>query len=330
MNMTLNDVASLVGGELRGDAQHVVTGLKSIDQAGPSDATFLTNERYARHLGASQAGCILVTRGVVSDEELTGHNSIIVDDAYRGFVLLMQQFFPSQLLPEGYRATTAFIDEEAEVHASASIGPGCVVSKGCSVGPGSQLFANVTLYPGTVIGERCLIHAGAVIGADGFGFLENADGSFVKIPQVGTVRIGNDVEIGANCTIDRAAVGETVIEDGVKIDNLVHIAHGARIGKDSAIAAQAGISGSTKLGQRNRIAGQVGIVGHITIADDVIVEAQSGISKTIKSAGAYFGSPAKDHRTALRIEAALRRLPELLREVADLQKRVDELSKKDQ
>jgi len=161
-----------------------------------------------------------------------------------------------------------------------------------------------------------------VIGADGFGFFENPDGSFEKIPQVGTVVIGNDVEIGSNTCVDRAAVGATVIGNGVKLDNLIHIAHGVTLGENTAIAAQTGISGSTTLGARNRIAGQVGIVGHISTADDVIVEAQSGLMRSVTESGAYFGSPAKEHRTALRMEAALRRLPDLLREFEELKRTI--------
>jgi UDP-3-O-[3-hydroxymyristoyl] glucosamine N-acyltransferase len=166
-----------------------------------------------------------------------------------------------------------------------------------------------------------------VIGSDGFGFVERPDKSFVKIPQVGCVRIGNDVEIGANTTIDRAAMGETAIEDGVKLDNLIHIAHGVHVGANTAIAAQTGVSGSTTLGKRNRLAGQVGVVGHITTADDVVVFAQSGVSKTLAAPGMYLGSPVTEHRAALRIEAALRNLPELVHELNELRREVNELKK---
>jgi UDP-3-O-[3-hydroxymyristoyl] glucosamine N-acyltransferase len=249
----------------------------------------------------------------------------------------------------GLRHASAVIHPEAQVHETACIGPGCAVDEGCIVGERVMLYANVSLYAhvsvgadtvihanvvcgaGTQIGERCIIHPGAVIGADGFGFFENPDGSFEKIPQVGIVELGNDVEVGANTTIDRAAVGRTLIGNGVKLDNLIHIAHGVSVGDHTAMAAQAGISGSAVLGKRNRIAGQVGVVGHISTADDVIVEAQSGLSKSVTVAGAYFGSPAKEHRTALRMEAALRQLPDLLREVremgrvvAELKERIDE------
>ena len=346
--MTLSDIVSMIGGELRGEADHVIGGINTIELAGPGDVTFLTSDKYARYLATTKAGCVLVTRGIATDEEMAGKNVIVMDDAYRGFVLLMQKFFPPMTMQPGYRAATAFIHPAANVHESASIGPGCVVERGCTVGKNVQLFANVILYPevhigegtiihanvvcaqGTQVGERCIIHAGAVLGSDGFGFLENTDGSYEKIPQVGIVKVGNAVEIGANTTIDRAAVGATVIEDGVKLDNLIHVAHGVTIGRDTAIAAQTGISGSTKIGKRNRIAGQVGIVGHITTADDVTVIAQSGVSKSITASDTYFGSPAKHAHVAMRIEAALRSLPDLLQQFRELQKRVDELSKSDE
>lgn len=340
---TLRSLAELVGGDLHGDGSQVITGIGRIEQAGPHEITFLSNARYTKFLGVTKAGCVIVARDLAHDLP-SGRNVIIADDAYRAFVLVMQRFFPPLRMEEGLRHPSAVIHPSAHIAPTAAIGPGCVVSEGCTVADGVQMFANVVLYPGVRIGERtvlhanvvccsgtrvgarCIVHGGAVLGADGFGFLENPDGSFEKIPQVGIVEIGNDVEIGANTTIDRAAVGATVIADGVKIDNLVHVAHGVTVGRDSAIAAQAGVSGSTRLGERNRIAGQVGIVGHITTTHDVIVEAQSGVSKTITVPGAYFGSPAKEHRTALRMEAALRQLPLLLQEFRELQRRVDELT----
>lgn len=340
---TLRFLADLVGGELRGDGSQVITGIGRIEHAGPQEITFLSNARYAKFLQVTKAGCVIVSRELAHDVD-ADRAVIIADDAYRAFVLVMQRFFPPLRMDEGMRHPSAVIHPSASIAATAAIGPGCVISEGCVIADHVQMFANVVLYPGVHVGERTILHAnvvcaagtrigarglvhgGAVLGADGFGFLENPDGSFEKVPQVGIVQIGNDVEIGANTTIDRAAVGATVIADGVKIDNLVHVAHGVTIGRDSAVAAQAGISGSTRLGERNRIAGQVGIVGHISTADDVIVEAQSGVSKTITASGAYFGSPAKEHRTALRMEAALRQLPSLLQEFRDLQRRIDELT----
>ena len=342
--MTLREVAALVGGELSGDAAYEIAGINKIELAGPNEVTFLSNPKYAQFLPQTKAGCVLLTKGIATADQMEGKNVIEADDAYRAFVVLMQHFFPAKQMEAGLRSDTAYIHPQAKVAETASIGPGCVVDKEASIAEGVQLYANVVVYPGcsigadtvihsnvtcaagTQIGERCIIHAGVVLGSDGFGFFEKSDGSFEKIPQVGIVQVGNDVEIGANTSVDRAAVGATIIEDGVKLDNLIHIAHGVTIGKDSAMAAQAGISGSTTLGQRNRIAGQVGVVGHIKTVDDVVVQAQSGLSKSVNEPGAYFGSPATTQREALRIHAALQKLPELVRELRELRARVKELS----
>jgi UDP-3-O-[3-hydroxymyristoyl] glucosamine N-acyltransferase len=340
---TAQDLCGLVDGRLVGQALIEVTGLGRMESAAPGEITFLASDKYIKFLATTRASCVIISE-VLAVEIPPSVTVIVVPDAYRAFVRVMQEFFPPLRLDAGLRHSTATIHASATIDATASIGPGCVVGENCTVSAGTQLMANVVLYPdchvgsntiihsnvtlyaGSRIGDACIIHAGAVLGADGFGFLEQPDGSFDKIPQVGTVRIGNGVEVGANCTIDRAAVGETVLEDGVKLDNLVHIAHGVVVGRHSAIAAQAGVSGSTRLGERNRIAGQVGIVGHITTVDNVVVEAQSGVSKAITTPGAYFGSPAKEHRTALRLEAALRHLPQLMVELRELQRRIDELT----
>ena len=354
--LTAANIASMVQGVVVGNDQQAVTGIQRIDGASNNDVTFLNSEAYRKFLSITHAGIILISEAVWQIEQSIGSQKhtdkmttptlVVVPDAYRAFVVVMQHFFPPLTMSAGLRHPTATIHKTAEVHPTACIGPGCAIDAGSVISQNVMLYANVIVYEnvtigansivhanavlgaGTIIGERCIIHPGAVLGADGFGFLENADGSFDKIPHVGTVVLGDLVEVGANTTIDRAAVGETVIANGVKLDNLVHIAHGVHIGEHTAIAAQAGVSGSTVLGRRNRIAGQAGIVGHITTTDDVVVEAQSGLSKNITEAGHYFGSPAKDHRTALRMEAAVRQLPDLIREIQKLQREVSELKEK--
>ncbi|HLP29209.1 MAG TPA: UDP-3-O-(3-hydroxymyristoyl)glucosamine N-acyltransferase [Candidatus Didemnitutus sp.] len=337
---TVDELAQRVHGVVVGNGACAIRGLGRIEDASEGEITFLSGEAYAKFLPVTKASCVLVKQ--IHQADVQSEACIVVEDPYRAFVLVMQAFYPAQHMPSGIRAQTATIDASAMIDPSASIGPGCVIGAGCSIGPRVQLIANVVVYPdsqiaadtvlhanvtcysGTVIGEHCIIHAGAVLGSDGFGFLEDPDRSFVKIPQVGTVRIGNNVEIGANTTIDRAAVGETVVEDGVKLDNLVHIAHGVTIGAHTAIAAQTGVSGSTTLGKRNRLAGQVGIVGHISTTDDVVIYAQSGVGKNITQPGIYFGSPIKEHLTALRIEAAIRQLPTALQELRDLKREIEE------
>lgn len=339
-------LADLVGGTLRGDASLQMRGVGRIEDAAPDQVTFFADPRYAGFLQTTKAGCILVSEANASavPERCT---AIIVDDAYRSFVHVMRLFYPPMHMERGLRHATAVIHPTAVVDPSASVGPGCVIAERCRIDANVQLYANVVLYAdvavgadtaihanvtlaaGTVVGKRCIIHAGAVLGSDGFGYIENADGSFDKIPQVGTVVLGDDVEIGANTTIDRAAVGTTSIGDGVKIDNLVQIAHGVSIGRNSALAAHVAIAGSTRLGERNRFAGQAGIVGHVSTADDVVLHAQSGISKSITAPGHYFGSPALERRKTMRIEAAMRTLPELLHEFEALKRKVEAMEMAD-
>ncbi|MBU3742272.1 MAG: UDP-3-O-(3-hydroxymyristoyl)glucosamine N-acyltransferase [Candidatus Kapabacteria bacterium] len=341
---TTATLADFVGGTLRGNAALPIRGIGRIEDASPDQATFFADQRYAKFLSATAAGCILVAPAH-ADMVPADKTAIIVDEPYRAFVKVMRAVFPTMRMQPGLRHASASIDTTASIDDTASVGPGCVIGARCRIGANVQLFANVVVYDdvligddtaihanvtlaaGTSVGQRCIIHAGAVVGSDGFGYIERPDGSFEKIPQVGTVVVGNDVEIGANTTIDRAAVGTTSIADGVKLDNLVHIAHGVSVGPNTAIAAQAGISGSARIGARNRIAGQVGMIGHIAIADDVIIHAQSGVSKAITTPGHYFGSPAKEHRTTLRIEAALRNLPDLLRDFQELQRKVETMAK---
>ncbi|NQW30536.1 MAG: UDP-3-O-(3-hydroxymyristoyl)glucosamine N-acyltransferase [Ignavibacteria bacterium] len=344
---SIQHLADLVGGTVVGDGNASISGINRLEHAATGEISFLTSSKFVKFFSVNQASAVIVSESLVSEINTDKRTIIVVPDAYRAFVVVMKQFFPPMRLEPGLRHELAVIHPSATVALSAAVSAGCVVGEGCVVNDGVQLHPNVVLYPGctigantvihanvlccsgTEIGENCLLQGGAVIGSDGFGFIENLDGSFEKVPHVGTVKIGNNVEIGANSTIDRAAVGYTDLADGVKIDNLVHIAHNVSLGANTAVAAQAGISGSAHLGKRNRIAGQVGIVGHITTVDDVIVEAQSGVSKTISSPGAYFGSPAKEHRTTLRIEAALRQLPELLQEFRELKTVVEALQIQD-
>lgn len=341
---TVRELAALVGGTLHGAEDTVITSLNRIEYAQHGELTFLSNEKYVKFLELTKASCVLISASF-NEVPTDGRTYIVTDDAYRSFVLIMQRFFPPVSMERSSRHASAIIHPSATIAPTAAIGPGCVIGENCTIGDDVQLYANVVLYAnvsvgnGTVmhanvvccngvrIGQRNVIHAGAVIGSDGFGFLENPDGSYEKIPQVGIVITGDDVEIGSNTTIDRAAVGATRIGNGVKLDNLVQIGHNVEIGENTAIASQAGIAGSAKLGKRMRVAGQVGIIGHITIGDDVVIFPQSGVSKALTGPGHYFGSPAKEHATALRMEAALRQLPTLLQEFRELQRQLEELKR---
>ncbi len=208
------------------------------------------------------------------------------------------------------------------------IAPGCVIGQLARIGKDCLLHANVSIGHQCVIGHRVILHAGVVIGSDGFGFAPKPDGTYEKIPQLGIVVVEDDVEIGANCTIDRATLGETVLKRGTKLDNLIQIGHNVVVGENTVMAAQVGISGSTKIGKNVMIGGQVGTAGHIEIADRSIILGQSGVSKSLKEPGkSYFGTPAKDQRKAQRMEIALRNLPELMETVKELQKKVEALTK---
>jgi UDP-3-O-[3-hydroxymyristoyl] glucosamine N-acyltransferase len=337
------DIADLLGRSICGDGSAVITGLNTIDSATAEQLTFCGSDTFAKHLSTTSAGCVIIREK--DSTTVTAPSWFVSPDPYADVVRLIGLVSPVYGLAAGYRDPSASIDPSAVVASSAAIGPGCVIGSGCIIGEETQLLANVVLYPkarignacvlhanttfyqDTVIGDRCVVHAGSVVGSDGFGYREQGDKRFEKIPQVGNVTIGNDVEIGANVTIDRAALGSTVIEDGVKIDNLVQLAHGVRIGEHTAIAAQVAIAGGTVVGRRNRIAGQAGIVGHIVTTDDVVVYAQAGVAKTISKSGAYFGSPAKEHALALRMEMAARQLPELLQQIRTMAAEIEDLKR---
>ena len=227
------------------------------------------------------------------------------------------------------------IDETAYIGANCVIGNNCKIGKNTvlhsnisiydnsKIGDNCTIHANVTIYEDTEIGNNCVIHSGVALGSDGFGFLENKDGSYTKIPQLGNVVLENDIEIGANTTIDRALVGSTIIRNGVKLDNQIQIAHNCEIGENSAMAAQVGVSGSVKVGKRNRFGGQSGISGHIEIADDVVLLAKSGVPKSIEKGGLYFGSPIREKMQAFRIEAVIHNLPDLAKDVKLIKKKLE-------
>jgi UDP-3-O-[3-hydroxymyristoyl] glucosamine N-acyltransferase len=272
---------------------------------------------------------------------------IRVDDPYVAFLLMLKRLTPTlDSFTSGIHSMAvisssavigknvsigayAVIGENAFVGNNTKIGEGCIIGKQTQIGTDCMLYPSVVVYHQCIIGNRAILHSGSIIGSDGFGFAPKQDGTYEKIPQLGKVVIDEDVEIGANTTIDRATMGETHIHRGVKIDNLVQIAHNVTIGEDTVIAAQTGISGSTKIGKQCRIAGQVGIAGHIEIADRTVIMAQSGIPSNIEEPGkAYFGYPADEARKAQRAYIALKMLPDMLREFTALKKKVADLEQK--
>lgn len=341
---TLAHIAELVHGTLTGNGAVEVSRVGEIEHAVDGDITFLANAKYEKFLATTRASCVLVKHDQAGT--VAGQNVIRVDDPYAAFMIVQRVFAPPvPEIPRGIHPT-AVVAPSAVIHPEACIGPLCVVGERAHIGAGAMLYphavvgedtsigvssrlhAHVVVYHACRIGANVTVQSGTVIGADGFGYTENAEGHYDKIPQTGIVVIEDDVEIGANCTIDRAAIGETRIGARCKIDNLVMIAHGVSIGEDSLIVAQSGVSGSTKIGKHVVLAGQTGIVGHIELADRVIISAQSGVSKSITKPGLYIGSPARESHTALRAEALQRQLPDVIQEMRGLVDRVKELEER--
>lgn len=341
--MKLRALAELLNGDIAGDPETEILRPAKIEEARPGDVTFLSNPKYARFLDATLASAVIVARTL--DAPLRpGVSYLRVDDPYLGFLTALEALVPRpDPLPPGIHPTAVIaptaqigpgarlgahvvIGEHASVGARSSICHNTVIGDGSSVGDDSLLYPNVTVREGCRIGSRVILHPGVVVGSDGFGFAPKPDGSYKKIPQLGGVVIEDDVEIGANTTIDRATVGETVIKRGAKLDNLIQIAHNVVVGEDTVIAAQTGIAGSTKVGAHCILAGQVGLVGHIEVADRTTIGAQSGVSKSLTAPGkVYFGSPVKERMRALRIEGAIRRLPELVTQLRQLQREIENL-----
>ncbi len=327
----------MIGGALIGDEKRIISDIRPIEEAGENDLTFIANPKYLKLLETTQAGAILVSPGTVAP----GKNLIVVTDPYAAFGKLLAVFYPvdhgpAGISPDAYIEKDAFVSQEATVMPRAFISRGAQIEKGVvlypgvfigqnvRVGEGSILYANVSVYAHCIIGRRVILHSGVVVGADGFGFA--APGiTNTKIPQVGIVQIDDDVEVGANSTIDRATMGKTWIGRNVKIDNLVQIAHNVVVGENSAIAAQAGIAGSTKLGKSVMVGGQTGILGHLTIGDYVMIVAAAAVHNDVASGQIVAGAPHLPHRQWLKVEACRAKLPEMRSKLDGLAKQVTSL-----
>jgi UDP-3-O-[3-hydroxymyristoyl] glucosamine N-acyltransferase len=343
MSFTLEQLAARFGGHIEGDSTRRVSSLAPLDQAGPEQLAFLANPKYLPQVEATRAAAVLITAEAVAElkgrgDVLTDHAFIVTPNPYAYFARVAQMFLAALEPPvESGIHPSAVVDPSARVAASATIGPYTVIEagavigenvridahafigRGTKIGDGGRLYPRVTIYHGCTIGERVIVASGAVIGSDGFGFApdfvgegEERIGEWVKIPQVGGVRIGADVEIGANTAIDRGAMADTVIEQGVKLDNLVQVAHNVRIGAYTVIAGCTGIAGSTTIGRHCMIGGAVGIAGHLTLVDHVIVTGKSGVSKSLLKPGMYTSSfPAVDNGDWNRSAALLRNIHKL-------------------
>ncbi len=339
---TLSTLAEKVGGQIEGDGGIIIKGAAKIDSASAGDITFLANLRYREALSGTNASAVIVDKKTEINLNLP---LIRVDDVYFAFLQIFLLFHPKKEIIEAGVHASAVIPSSVKMGESVAIGANVVIGNHCTVGsrtkilPGCVIMDNVRigddclLYPLVSVREECeignrvIIHNGTVIGSDGFGFAPHGN-VYHKIPQVGKVILEDDVEIGANCTIDRATMGETVIHKGVKLDNLVHIAHNVEVGESTVMAAQAGISGSTRIGHHVMVGGQVGTVGHIQIGDFAQIGAQSGVSKSVPEKEVVFGYPARPIMRTKRIEAVINQLPELSKRIKQLETQIAELKKK--
>ncbi len=343
-SLTVAEIADIVGARVAGDGSVVVTGLASIEDAGPGDLTFLANPRYEKFLDSTSASAIIVPTRYGGSPLLEGRTVLLADDAYVAFASALAVFDPGpETIPPGVApgacvADTAVLGDGvsvgpcAAIMGSASIGARTVIHAGAYVGANSTVgedcivFPNATIKRSVAIGDRVLIHSGSVIGSDGFGFAWDGE-RHRKVPQIGTVVIGDDVEIGANACIDRATIGATRIGTGTKIDNLVQIAHNVEIGECSIVVAQVGISGSTRVGSGAVLAGQAGIAGHIQIGDRAVVAAQAGVMGDVPAGESVSGYPAIRHSLSKRLHAGVRNLPALFKRIKEIERRLDDLDK---
>lgn len=339
MNATVAEIAELVGGTVVGDGSVRITGLNGIRQAGPGELSFISSQRYVSCLGTTRAGALLVTPDIGE----AAVPLIQVANPYAALLMTLQRFMPLEpahpargvhpaaVLGENVRlGDNVAVDALVRIADNATLGNNVVVYAGSYIGAGAAIGDDTVIYPrvsvleGVRVGARCVLHSGVVLGGDGFGFIPGAEGA-IKIPQVGIVVLQDDVEVGANSCIDRATFGETVIGKGTKIDNLVQIGHNVETGLHCIICGNAGISGSARLGNQVTIAAGAGVAGHIEVGDRATVAGLSGVTKSVEAGKVVSGFPAVDHERDKRVVAAQRALPEALRKLRALQRRVEEL-----
>jgi UDP-3-O-[3-hydroxymyristoyl] glucosamine N-acyltransferase len=336
----VSEIAEFLQATVVGDGDTVIRDIRGIDEAEEGDLTFIANPKYRKKAETTGASAILVS----PDMKKSAKTLIVVADPYASLARLLAWFYPLEDDPPGI-SPLAFVEEGASVAEDAVIYPfvsigrkariqsgavlhsGAAVGREAVIGEGSVLHPNVTVYPKCRIGKRVILHAGVVVGSDGFGYA-NPGRENLKVPQVGIVQIDDDVEVGANTTIDRGTLGKTWIQRGVKIDNHVQIAHNVVIGENSIIVSMVGISGSTKLGRSVVLGGQAGLVGHITLGDGVMVAARSGVVKDVPSGQIVSGAPAAPHGEWLRIQAVISKLPEMRNTMLSLSKKIETLEKK--
>jgi len=337
---TLGELAAFLGGKLQGPADLVIQGIAAIDCATPRDITFISQKRFARLVAQSRAAAFIVG----PDQAHLARPLIVVPHPYLAYAQAAALFAPPQnrwpgisplaFLGQGVEmgqevsiSPLVFVGNDVRLGDRVTIMPGCVLGDQVQIGADTLLYPNVTILERCTLGQRVIVHSGTVIGADGFGFVPGKEGH-QKIPQLGIVVIEDDVEIGANCAIDRGALGETRVGRGVKMDNLVHLAHNVTVGEHSFLVAQVGVAGSTKLGKGVALGGQAGLVGHIEVGDGAQVGAQSGVHHSVPAGQAVMGSPALPRQKIFRIINLLPKLPEIYKRLKEMEKKVTELAAK--
>jgi UDP-3-O-[3-hydroxymyristoyl] glucosamine N-acyltransferase len=340
MEFSASQIAGLLNGEIEGNPEVKVNTLSKIEEAGSGSLTFLANPAYTPYIFKTRASIVLVNKDFKPEKELSC-TLIRVDNAYAALAVLLnlyQQSLPqkkgissmasvsadSTLGKDLYIGDFAVISERAVIGNNVKIYPQCYIGDGVTIGDNTVLFAGVKIYNDCVIGKDCTIHAGAVVGSDGFGFAPQSDNNYRKIAQIGNVIIEDHVEIGANTTIDRATMGSTIIKKGVKLDNLIQVAHNAIIGENTVMAAQSGIAGSGKVGSNCMIGGQVGINGHISVGNNVKIAAQTGVSSSVKDGKTVMGSPAFDHEKYVKAYIHFRNIEKLVDRIEELEKKIKE------
>ena len=347
MQFTAQQIAVIISGTIEGNPDTTVTSFGKIEEAAAGQLSFLANPKYEEYLYTTKASLIIVNESLQLQKNITA-TLVRVKDAYSAFATLLTMYqnlkaqqrkgieTPSHIASTATLGTDVFVGAFAYIGEKVTIGnntkifPGAYIAENVSIGNNSTIHAGVKIYEDCIIGNDVVIHAGTVIGSDGFGFAPQPDGSYQKVPQIGNVIIEDQVEIGANTTIDRATMGSTIIKKGVKLDNLIQIAHNVEIGSQTVIAAQTGISGSTKLGQKIMIGGQAGIAGHLTIANGVKIAGGAGVTKNLDGEGkSYAGFPAEDAKQSLKAQVYTRQLPELEKRVKELEKLIAELVQKE-
>ncbi len=344
MEYTVQMIAEYLNGEVEGDGSRVLTGFGKIEEARPGELTFLSNPAYTKYVYTTEASAVLINRDFKLEKPVRP-TLIRVDNAYEALARLLTLVEQNKQKPAGIHAL-AFLEESVQTGSDVYIGPFAYagqnvkignnvhiyphvyIGDNVKIGEGTVIYAGVRIYQGTIIGKNCILHAGCVIGADGFGFAPTADNKYEKIPQIGIVELEDNVEVGANTTIDRATMGRTLIKEGVKLDNLIQIAHNVLLGDNTVIAALTGIAGSAKVGKGCMIGGQVGISGHITIADGVKIAAKSGVHTRVKEENKVLeGVPAVPIREFQRSVFYIKQLPEIYQKIRDLEKKVEDLSR---